>query len=633
MGNVSPPTGGLKGNSNYFLYAGGAALKNVSVAIDVTTDIVGNIGFSFQLNAYSPAGASTEDGWQQYIIQLQTGDGFPGSTTPSTLYGQIEPWPQSTSGFSPTTGSDLINDYITLQSLPNSSTILKGYKLTISLENDGSTGNVRYVTFVVVDNLGNTQYNHKTDIVGLKLDTTGKKATTSDLSPIIAFELNFVGPTSGEQSYLWSGAGTITYTADNTMTVVSALPSPDPADTNWVTVEDANSTYGKLPDTPSKSFTQTFSTVDPPAFTPGGPIAVSRQFGDNVTDVFAIDRGGLLVVFYVSGSGHWKSTTGFGPEGFARRNAALAACQQFGAVNQTDIFVVAQNGQLNVFWIAGSTGVVSGPLAIGPTGLANSGAALAVSQQFGATNQTDVFLIDGKGQLNVFWVNAAGPWNGPEKIGAKGFVPANGNLAACRQFGATDQTDVFVVDNSGQLNVFWVNDAGAWNGPLAIGPKAFAPAGAALAASERFGTSNQTDVFVVDNSGQLNVFWVDAAGAWNGPQAIGPTGFAPPGAPLAVSQQFGATNQTDVFVVDNSGQLNVFWVQKTGTWNGPLAIGAKGVAAAGAMLAASQQFGATNQTDVFLLNQTGTNAPGWPVVFWVGGAGAWNGPKALVAEA
>ena len=303
MGNVSPPTGGLKGNSNYFLYAGGAALKNVSVAIDVTTDIVGNIGFSFQLNAYSPAGATTEDGWQQYIIQLQTGDGFPGSTTPSTLYGQIEPWPQSTSGFSPTTGSDLINDYITLQSLPNSSTILKGYKLTISLENDGSTGNVRYVTFVVVDNLGNTQYNHKTDIVGLKLDTTGKKATTSDLSPIVAFELNFVGPTSGEQSYLWSGAGTITYTADNTMTVVSALPSPDPADTNWVTVEDANSTYGKLPDTPSKSFTQTFSTVDPPAFTPGGPIAVSRQFGDNVTDVFAIDRGGLLVVFYVSGSG------------------------------------------------------------------------------------------------------------------------------------------------------------------------------------------------------------------------------------------------------------------------------------------------------------------------------------------
>ena len=54
-----------------------------------------------------------------------------------------------------------------------------------------------------------------------------------------------------------------------------------------------------------------------------------------------------------------------------------------------------------------------------------------------------------------------------------------------------------------------------------------------------------------------------------------------------------------------------------------------------AVLAASyvQQFGATNQTDVFLLNQTGTNAPGWPVVFWVGGAGAWNGPKALVAEA
>jgi hypothetical protein len=32
------------------------------------------------------------------------------------------------------------------------------------------------------------------------------------------------------------------------------------------------------------------------------------------------------------------------------------------------------------------------------------------------------------------------------------------------------------------------------------------------------------------------------------------------------------------------------------------------------------------------MNQNGTNAPGWPVVFWVDSAGSWNGPKALKAE-
>jgi hypothetical protein len=85
--------------------------------------------------------------------------------------------------------------------------------------------------------------------------------------------------------------------------------------------------------------------------------------------------------------------------------------------------------------------------------------------------------------------------------------------------------DIHLVDNKGQLNVFWVNNAGAWGGPQGIGPTGFAPEGAAVAASQQFGAVNQTDVFVVDQAGQLNVFWVNNAGAWGGPQAIGPASF------------------------------------------------------------------------------------------------------------
>ena len=178
-----------------------------------------------------------------------------------------------------------------------------------------------------------------------------------------------------------------------------------------------------------------------------------------------------------------------------------------------------------------------------------------------------------------------------------------------------------MVGENGQLDVFWVDGTGKWNGPLAIGPANNAPAGAYLAVSQQFGATNQTDVFLIDNNGQLNFFWVDNAGAWNGPQKIGPIGLANPGAPLAASQQFGIGNQTDVFVVGKNGQLDVFWVDGTGAWSGPLAIGAANNAPAGAALAASQQIGIANQTDVFVIDNNGNLD-----VFWVVGSGAWNGP-------
>jgi hypothetical protein len=116
--------------------------------------------------------------------------------------------------------------------------------------------------------------------------------------------------------------------------------------------------------------------------------------------------------------------------------------------------------------------------------------------------------------------------------------------------------------------VFWVDNAGAWNGPEKIGPAGTALPGSLVAASQQFGLT-QTDVFLVDKNGQLNVFWVDGFGAWNGPEKIGPAGIANPGCALAASQQFGLP-QTDVFLVDKNGRLNIFWVDNAGAWNGPL---------------------------------------------------------------
>ena len=93
-----------------------------------------------------------------------------------------------------------------------------------------------------------------------------------------------------------------------------------------------------------------------------------------------------------------------------------------------------------------------------------------------------------------------------------------------------------------------------------------AVAGGGVAASEQFGLT-QTDVFYVDQSGSLNVTWVVGAGNWGGPGRIGPVGMFPPGAPVAASQQIGL-NQTDVFVVDKNGSLQVMWVVNAGAGAG-----------------------------------------------------------------
>jgi hypothetical protein len=80
---------------------------------------------------------------------------------------------------------------------------------------------------------------------------------------------------------------------------------------------------------------------------------VSRQFGTDQTSLFAVTRTGQLGVFSIQDKGRWKQTNMLGPIGLAHPGAPLAALQQFGAKNQTDVFLIAQNGQLNLFWAAG----------------------------------------------------------------------------------------------------------------------------------------------------------------------------------------------------------------------------------------------------------------------------------------
>jgi hypothetical protein len=205
-------------------------LLGLSVHIIVDTDITGTNGFGFQINAYSASGEY--DGAQQYVVLL-----IPNSSSPSLMC-MVDNWHSKQQ-----TVIALGPDW--LANLP-SNKLPTGYHIIMTLLND-AVDNITGATFVVIDNHGKT--------VGNKTISLSNQPA-QNLAPIVAFQLNFVGDINGATTILASGAGTMTYTASNLMSVLNTEPSC--VDWTYKTVEAANSMYSLLPDTPSNSFTQSF---------------------------------------------------------------------------------------------------------------------------------------------------------------------------------------------------------------------------------------------------------------------------------------------------------------------------------------------------------------------------------------
>jgi hypothetical protein len=622
MGMVEPPRHGLGSNSNYLLASDCQNLRGVSVAIEIAEDLVSNIGFGFQLNAYSPKPPShlkppthprpkhPRCAWQQYLLTFKRPVVAKSPAPPWPLFGVAELWREETSGL-----KNVTNDPVELMSRSDGK-LPAGCRLSIALEADGEDS-ISGVTFTYTD----SSYVRTSFI-----DLTG-----DDIAPIVAFEVDLVGPDDRLQSLLWSGAGTITYKATNELQVLREVPTCAEA-RSVGTAETANSVYAEMPATTSHTLTQRFWSVLPPPYVPGGALAVSQQFGANQTDVFMIDRDGQLAVFHVEPDEQWKVKTGIGPPGLARSGAPLAASRRFGVgPEQTDVFVISQGGQLAVFSVVG-TGPWSGPVLVDKAKLVGTekpheGAPLAVGQRFGI-EQTDVYLVDGNGQLKVFSADQNGDWSEPVDIGPRHFTRPSAHVAMAQQ-PPNGRTDVFVIDSQGGLNVFWIEGYGvSWNGPEPLSGPDFAPPGAPLVACE-MPASETVNVFVVDNEGCLYRYEAGPpTGRWAA-EAIGDplVGGLPAGAPLDVSPQFG-TKWTNVFVVDTKGRMCVAAADNIGPWIPPQPISDVSVVSAGAALVASRQFGA-EQTDVFVVNETGARAPGWPTVFSIGSAGEWHGPSAL----
>jgi hypothetical protein len=239
------PDSGLGSNSNYILYDRCNALRNVSVEITITEDIVcqssangslsppGNVptnGFGFQLNGYSAAAETCA--WQQYVIALFG----------TKLIGAVDNWPVS--------GSNIINDFFVLVDLGEAK-LPAGYRIEIRLGSDPNNGNVTQARYIVLDNQSRTV----ADTTVVLASISG--VTTADLAPLTAFELNLVGPINAESCVLSSGAGTILYYSDSTLRATDIRPTC--TESSYITAETANSHYGTLGGFGTSSKIQTFT--------------------------------------------------------------------------------------------------------------------------------------------------------------------------------------------------------------------------------------------------------------------------------------------------------------------------------------------------------------------------------------
>lgn len=252
--NLVPIPGvGLGGSSNYVLANNCHDLKNLSVTIEITEDMVlesvgapvpGSTqfqGFGFQLNSYSPPGFALNCAYQQYVMTVLGNE--LGGTINNYAYGPYGP------------NGTLTTKQVTLQTinvatLARPNILPRGYRLAISLvygQNEIITG----ANFSVVDNHGKV-------LPVATLLITG--VPSQDLAPIVAFELDIVGPGNGEAAVLSSGAGTILYSASSALGFLSTEPN-NCGIVSVGTAERANTSYSVLTVYPSNPIVQSFKVA------------------------------------------------------------------------------------------------------------------------------------------------------------------------------------------------------------------------------------------------------------------------------------------------------------------------------------------------------------------------------------
>jgi hypothetical protein len=244
---VTAPSGGLKGNSNYFLASGTdcAVLTGVEVTITITERLAYSNGYSFQLNCNSPTNAPNYQrcNWQQCGWQVDS-------------TGQLQFW---INNYTVSEGNSIntpYNKHYTIKKL-RSTTLPKGYVLTITLDFDRANNNLIGTTFGATDETGHAFPSKYVGYVGLPLATNNAaanaKVTDQYLAPISALQLTIDGFDNLEFATFTSGAAVVSFKAHQKLTAQPSIPRCADQTT---TGENSNILYGAIPSAADKTQSQ-----------------------------------------------------------------------------------------------------------------------------------------------------------------------------------------------------------------------------------------------------------------------------------------------------------------------------------------------------------------------------------------
>jgi hypothetical protein len=623
-----PPPEAPASNHNYYLYGGGGPIRGLVVTLDVAEEIIAPDGFSIQLNGYGPPGAGCI--WQQYMVGVSHDP-----SRPLTLEWMIENWPSKelheklVRTANMTDHNDLFNVHAKAYGpLPTFAApggrLPAGYRIRWELLSDASDpdGLAIGAIFSFTDNHGRTWSSGPRKILDFNYNHTNVRVTREALAALTAFELNIVGATNGLYGFIESGAGTITYEASTPMTPQFQQPKTV-SDQGGFTAETSNVRYGELAGAQGKKFVQTFRAVRAPKFHPGGPLALAPHPGPDAAGLFAISIEGKVGGYALATNGRGRELAGAGARDVAKPGSAIAALPPGGPKDPAGIVTVDQEGRVVAFAFD-RNGALNGPTEAGPKATTGAGTPLTASRQFGA-GQTDVFVVDNKGQLKVIGHKDGGAWSGPANIGPEEFTAKFAHLAAGR-LGKGDRTGVFAVDKQGSLAVFRAEKNGPWMGPQTIGEAGFAPAGAPIAILEG---DEGTFLFLIDKHGQPHMAVAESDGAVGAPKPVGPKDIATAGAPLAVVRRARAP-RFGLFLVDKKGVLILITVDRDGQADKPKPLGPIALPGRMKFVVAARPFGDRDTIDVYAIGDGGPN-DGEAIRFRSDDGEAWRGPELVTS--
>lgn len=227
-------------NANIMIYTGPSSclcFTGLSVAVQTSTYLQSDLGFSIQLNGYSPSGYTAA--WQQY--------GFTVDASGVNVF--AENWKLPVVGT-----DDLFNVRPSLFQLVSPPSVPADYLFNISLLYDNGSEDVVGAQYSVYDRGSSSTVGS----LSLMLrDIAGFDPTW--YAPVLAFQMNIVGPYNSLRTTFSAASGLIFYSAANSyLTTLGSQPSCVAAP-NVITAETSNLLYSDLYDqSPSSDFSQAF---------------------------------------------------------------------------------------------------------------------------------------------------------------------------------------------------------------------------------------------------------------------------------------------------------------------------------------------------------------------------------------